>query len=103
MIYDSSLLGCDASSVCKWFGEFPKKVLPSPSGAQIFITSEILLGVLYEVKKKVLCEDEDRLFVCPSVCPTVCLSHDIGGETNCRIYVINTTTLIHVSLSLTLY
>jgi len=52
MIYDSSLLGCDAVSVRMWFPKFPKKVSPSPSRAQTFITSEILLGVLYEVKQK---------------------------------------------------
>jgi hypothetical protein len=42
----------DAASVCRWFLEFPKKVSSSPSRAQTFIKSEILQGVLCEVKKK---------------------------------------------------
>jgi hypothetical protein len=77
----------DAASVCRWFPEFPKKVSPSPSRAQTFITSEILQGVLCEVKKKVICKDEDRLFVCPFVCSAVCLSPNIGDETNWRIFI----------------
>ena len=36
---------------------------------------------------KVLCEDEDRLFVCPSVCLALCLSPNIGDETNWSIFV----------------
>jgi len=40
-----------------------------------------------KLKKKVLCEDEDRLFVCPSVCPALCLSTNIGDETNWRIFI----------------